>query len=46
MLQLQYIKDHREEIISRLKIKNVQNVEERIDEILRIDADRHSYGSW
>ena len=42
MLQLQYIKDHREEIISRLKIKNVQNVEERIDEILRIDADRRA----
>ena len=42
MLQLQYIKDHREEIISRLKIKNVQNVEERIDEIIVLDAERRT----
>jgi len=42
MLQLQYIKDHREEIISRLKIKNVENVEERIDEILNLDAERRA----
>ena len=42
MLQLQYIKDHREEIISRLKIKNVQNVEERIDEILKLDEQRRA----
>ncbi|MBR0170386.1 MAG: serine--tRNA ligase [Bacteroidales bacterium] len=42
MLQLQYIKDHREEIISRLKIKNVENVEARIDEILSIDAERRA----
>ena len=42
MLQLQYIKDHREEIISRLKIKNVQNVEERIDEIIALDAERRT----
>ena len=42
MLQLQYIKDHREEIISRLKIKNVENVEARIDEILNIDAERRA----
>ena len=42
MLQLQYIKEHREEIISRLKIKNVKDVEARIDEILRIDADRRA----
>ena len=42
MLQLQYIKDHREEIISRLKIKNVQNVEERIDEIIALDAERRA----
>ncbi len=42
MLQLQYIKDHREEIISRLKIKNVTNVEERIDEILNLDAERRA----
>ena len=42
MLQLQYIKDHTEEIISRLKIKNVQNVEERIAEILELDAQRRA----
>ncbi len=42
MLQLQYIKDHREEIIARLKIKNVQDVEARIDEILAIDAERRA----
>ena len=42
MLQLQYIKDHREECISRLKIKNVQNVEERIDEIIALDAERRA----
>ena len=42
MLQLQYIKEHREECISRLKIKNVKDVEARIDEILRLDADRRA----
>ena len=42
MLQLQYIKDHTEEIISRLKIKNVQNVEERIAEILKLDEQRRA----
>ena len=40
MLQLQYIKEHREEIIERLSIKNVANVEERIDEILSLDERR------
>lgn len=42
MLQLQYIKEHTEEIIERLKIKNVQNVEERIAEILRLDEQRRA----
>ena len=42
MLQLQYIKDHTEEIVSRLKIKNVQNVEERIAEILELDVQRRA----
>ena len=42
MLQLQYIKEHTEEIIERLKIKNVENVEERIAEIIRLDADRRA----
>ena len=42
MLQLQYIKEHTEEIIERLKIKNVQNVEERIAEIIRLDAERRA----
>ena len=42
MLQLQYIKDHTEEIISRLKIKNVQDVEARIAEILQIDERRRT----
>ncbi len=40
MLQLQYIKDHRDEVISRLKIKNVQDVENRIDSIIRLDEQR------
>lgn len=40
MLQLQYIKDHTEEIVERLKIKNVQNVEDRIAEILALDNKR------
>ena len=42
MLQLQYIKDHREECISRLKIKNVADVEARIAEILELDAQRRA----
>ena len=42
MLQLQYIKERREECISRLKIKNVKDVEARIDEILALDADRRA----
>jgi len=42
MLQLQYIKEHKEEIIERLKIKNVQNVEERIAEILSLDECRRA----
>ena len=42
MLQLQYIKEHTEEIIERLKIKNVQNVEERIAEIISLDAQRRA----
>lgn len=42
MLQLQYIKDHTDEIIARLKIKNVQNVEERIAEILSLDDKRRA----
>ena len=42
MLQLQYIKDHTEEIIARLKIKNVENVEDRIDEILKLDEQRRA----
>lgn len=43
MLQLQYIKEHTEEIIERLKIKNVQNVEERIAEILSLDEKRRGF---
>ena len=42
MLQLQFIKEHREECISRLKIKNVKDVEARIDEIIALDADLHA----
>ena len=42
MLQLQYIKEHTEEIIERLKIKNVQNVEERIAEIIALDEKRRA----
>lgn len=40
MLQLQYIKENTQEIIERLKIKHVQNVEERISEILTLDNQR------
>ena len=42
MLQLQYIKDHTSEIIERLKIKNVQDVEVRIAEIIDLDAQRRA----
>ena len=42
MLQLQYIKEHTEEIIERLKIKNVENVEERIQEIIALDEKRRN----
>ncbi|MBR1799214.1 MAG: serine--tRNA ligase [Bacteroidales bacterium] len=40
MLQLQYIKEHTTEVINRLKIKNVENVEARIDEIIHLDEKR------
>ncbi len=40
MLQLQYIKENTQEIIERLKIKNVQDVEARIAEILDLDNQR------
>lgn len=40
MLQLQYIKDHTQEIIERLQIKNVKDVEARINEILALDEKR------
>ena len=42
MLQLQYIKDHRDEVIARLKIKNVQDVENRIDNIIKLDEQRRA----
>ena len=42
MLQLQQIKENTSDIIERLKIKNVQNVEARIDEILKLDEQRRS----
>ena len=42
MLQLQYIKEHTQEIIERLQIKNVPNVEERIAEIIQLDEQRRS----
>ena len=42
MLQLQYIKDHTEEIITRLKIKHVKDVETRIAEILKLDEERRA----
>ncbi|MBO4588588.1 MAG: serine--tRNA ligase [Bacteroidales bacterium] len=42
MLQLQYIKEHRDEVIARLKIKNVQDVENRIDNIIKLDEQRRS----
>ena len=42
MLQLQYIKEHRDECIERLKIKHVADVEQRIDEIIALDEKRRS----
>ena len=42
MLQLQQIKENTSDIIERLKIKNVQNVEARIDEILKLDEQRRA----
>lgn len=42
MLQLQYIKEHTEEVIERLKIKNVENVRERILEIIALDEQRRN----
>ncbi|MCQ2262245.1 MAG: serine--tRNA ligase [Bacteroidales bacterium] len=42
MLQLQQIKENTSDIIERLKIKNVQNVEARIEEILKLDEQRRS----
>ena len=40
MLQLQYIKENRDECIERLKIKHVADVEQRIDEIIALDERR------
>ena len=42
MLQLQYIKDNRDECIERLKIKHVADVEQRIDEIIALDERRRA----
>ena len=42
MLQLQYIKEHRDECIERLKIKHVADVEQRIDEIIALDERRRT----
>jgi len=42
MLQLQYIKEHRDECIQRLKIKHVADVEQRIDEIIALDEQRRT----
>ncbi len=42
MIQLQYIKENRNECIERLKIKHVADVEQRIDEIIALDEQRRS----
>lgn len=42
MLQLQYIKEHRDECIQRLMIKHVPDVEQRIDEIIALDEKRRA----
>lgn len=42
MLQLQYIKEHRDECIERLRIKHVADVENRIDEIIALDEKRRA----
>ncbi len=42
MLQVTYIRDHTDEIIERLKIKNVKDVESRIEEIIALDDRRKS----
>ena len=40
MLQLQFLRDNKQEAIERLKIKNVKDVEQRVDEILDLDNTR------
>jgi seryl-tRNA synthetase len=40
MLQLNYIKENRNEVIERLFIKNVQNAEEKINQIIALDNNR------
>ena len=40
MLQLQFLRDNKQEAIERLKIKNVKDVEQRVDEILDLDITR------
>ncbi len=42
MLQLSYIREHTQEVINRLLIKNVQNAQERIQEILSLDNERRN----
>ncbi len=42
MLQLQFIKERTEEVIERLKIKNVADIEQRISEILKLDEQRRA----
>ena len=40
MLQLQFLRDNTQEAIERLKIKNVKDVELRVNEILDLDNQR------
>ena len=42
MLQLQYIKEHTEEVIDRLGIKNVTDARERINQIIDLDTQRRN----
>lgn len=40
MLQLQYIRDHKDEVLSRLAVKNFGRAEELINRVLELDAER------
>ena len=42
MLQIQYIREHTDEIVERLGIKNVPDVRTRVEELLKMDDERRA----